>query len=79
MNYDTQKKMAIQKVKEMKEQEETEEFNRNQKMHKSKKSNREIESTFHRLLTDAEKRNQKLIEAKINKKEEFENELKTYF
>ena len=48
-------------------------------MHKSKKSNREIESTFHRLLTDAEKRNQKLLEAKINKKEEFENVLKTYF
>ena len=29
MNYDTQKKMAIQKVKEMKEQEEADEFNRN--------------------------------------------------
>jgi hypothetical protein len=29
MNYDKQKKMAIQKVKEMKEKEEADEFNRN--------------------------------------------------
>jgi hypothetical protein len=50
-----------------------------QKMHRTKKTDRELDETVKRLHLEAEERNRKLMETKIKEKDEFEKELQKYF